>query len=66
MYMNVYQNKGYANREEYLDDVAETYGIERETVECLADLLGPTEDFDGLLSECADCAGTPVMEVTNI
>jgi hypothetical protein len=49
--MDVYETNGFANREEYLDTLAEEHGhIAFE----LADLLGPTEDFDGLVTSLED------------
>jgi hypothetical protein len=51
--MNVYENNGFANREEYLDSLAEEYG---DMVYGLADLLGPNEDFDGLVTTLEDFA----------
>lgn len=42
---NIYQENGFKNRKEYLDTLAEDYG---EAVYMVADLLGPSEDFDGL------------------
>lgn len=47
--MNVYEKNGYDNRTEYLNTMATDYGIERNIVQLLADVLGETEDFDGLI-----------------
>ena len=52
--MSIYEENGYANRREYLDAMAEDYGQDRQTVYLLADLLGPSEDFDGLISGLED------------
>ncbi len=41
-------------RKEYLIGVAEDYGINRADVFAIADLLGESEDYDGLLSMLAD------------
>jgi len=41
----VYQQKGFSTRAAYLADLAVEYG---EQVYIMADLLGPSEDFDGL------------------
>ena len=49
MALTVYEEMGYLNRAEYLEDLAFDYGIELETVIALADILGPSEDFDGLI-----------------
>ena len=51
---NVYEINGYASRREYLYDLADSMDIERATVLALADLLGETEDFDGLVSTLED------------
>lgn len=48
---NAYENAGYANRKEYLEELAEEYG---EKVYFMAELLGPSEDFDGLVSMLED------------
>ena len=52
--MSVYKENGYNDREDYLSCMAEDYGVDIETVEALADLLGQTEDFDGLISALED------------
>ena len=41
-------------RKEYLIGVAEDFGIRRADVFAIADLLGESEDYDGLLSMLAD------------
>lgn len=46
----VYQNKGYKNRRDYLMHIAAEYGIPYDTVRVCANILGPNEDFDGLLT----------------
>lgn len=52
--MSVYTDNGYKNRAEYLSALSEDYGVDIETVHCLADLLGESEDFDGLVSALED------------
>ena len=52
---NVYQLNGFANREEYLDELREEYGAE--LVDALTSVLPPSEDFDGLITELEDNAG---------
>lgn len=42
------------NRDEYLDSMADEYGISRQIVAALADLLGEDEDFDGLIEALKD------------
>jgi len=41
-------------RKEYLTGLAEDYGIARSDVFMIADLLGESEDYDGLLSMLDD------------
>ena len=48
--MNDYTAHGYENRWDYLDSMAVNFGIDRATVYMIADVLGPTEDFDGLVT----------------
>jgi hypothetical protein len=45
-------------RKEYLSGLAEDYGISRNDVFMIADLLGESEDQDGLLSMLADYEGS--------
>lgn len=52
--MNVYQENGYTSRREYLNCLAEDYGLPVGTVFALAEMLGESEDFDGLVSACED------------
>ena len=52
--MSIYTENGYANRREYLDSLAEDFGIDNETVYALASVLGKSEDFDGLVSALED------------
>ena len=54
---NIYQRNGYENREEYLLCLSEDYGIDLETVHMLADMLGESEMFDGLISALEDAEG---------
>lgn len=51
---NIYQDNGFENRREYLESLAEDYNVPLENVLILADLLGPEEDFDGLVSTLQD------------
>jgi len=53
---NVYQKNGFKDRTDYLRDLAEQYGVDSQTVFSLADMLGESEDFDGLVSELEDLA----------
>jgi hypothetical protein len=54
---NVYEMNGYADRQDYLDDLADNMGIDRSIVSALADMLGETEDFDGLVTGLQDFGG---------
>lgn len=51
---DIYTQKGYKDRCDYLDSLAEEYGISKMVVYSLADLLGPSEDFDGLINVLED------------
>lgn len=57
MNSNPYRANGYNDRENYLSCIAEDYGVDLETVKALADVLGPNEDFDGLVSALEDLEG---------
>ena len=50
----IYQQRGYYNRTDYLRCMSEDYGVPFETVKVIADMLGPNEDFDGLVTELED------------
>jgi len=51
---NVYQENGFANRNAYLDSLALEFDVDRERVYFLADILGPSEDFDRLITSLED------------
>lgn len=55
--MDIYQENGFASRTEYLQHLADSYGVPLAIVESLADLLGPNEDFDGLVTSVEDAQG---------
>lgn len=46
----VYREKGYTDRDDYLHSLSEDYGVPDDAVQALAEVLGPDEDFDGLVS----------------
>lgn len=48
---NIYQQHGYADREDYLNTLREEYG---ELVDILITVLPESEDFDGLIAELED------------
>ena len=53
----IYKDNGYADRNDYLASLAEDFGLDLESeVRPLADLLGPNEDFDGLVTALEDYA----------
>jgi len=52
--MDVYIENGYDNRDDYLKCLAEDFGVELEIVEMLANLFGPNEDFDALVTSLED------------
>jgi hypothetical protein len=52
--MNVYIENGYENRQDYLECMADESGISIDEVLMMADLLGESEDFDGLVSMVED------------
>ena len=52
--MTTYQSNGYTNRRDYLLSLCAEY--DRTTVFALAGMLGPTEDFDGLVTALEDAA----------
>ena len=52
--MSRYKTKDYSNRREYLDWLAERYGVDRADVVLLASIVGTGQDFDGLPSALAD------------
>ena len=51
---NIYQEHGYDNRKEYLNSLAEDFGVDEVTVYSLASMLGKIEDFDGLVTSLED------------
>ena len=48
---DVYQQNGFTSREDYLNNLADEYG---DVVFDLADILGESEDFDGLVTSLED------------
>ena len=51
---NIYQEHGYENRKEYLNSLAEDFGVDEGMVYSLASVLGKIEDFDGLVTSLED------------
>jgi len=52
--MSIYTDKGHESRAQYLEWLALDLGVPEEAVLELAELLGPEEDFDGLISTVED------------
>lgn len=52
--MNIYQQHGYENRLDYLTNLSFDYDVNLDSVLALADMLGPREDFDGLVAMLQD------------
>ena len=50
--MNDYKANGFDSRRDYLESLCEEY--DRTTVYALAAMLGPSEDFDGLVTSLED------------
>ena len=48
------ENNGYSSKEEYLQELAEENGLDIDTVYMVADLLGDSELFDGLVTTLQD------------
>lgn len=42
------------NRVDYLNDLADDYGVPNDVVFMLADILGENEDYDGLICSLED------------
>lgn len=53
--MDEYTRLGYKNRIDYLNCLADDYGVPYSVVRTLAYLLGENEDFDGLVTSLEDC-----------
>ena len=51
---NIYQENGYADRDDYLTCLSEDYGVSIENVYSLAKMLGENEDFNGLVCALED------------
>ena len=54
--MKIYQEHGYNSRNEYLESLAEDFRVDIDNVRAIADLYGPSEDFDGLVTALEDFA----------
>ena len=54
--MTIYQENGFETRKEYLLDLADNMSMDASIVFALADMLGSSEDFDGLVTSLEDYA----------
>jgi len=52
--MSIYEDEGYEDREDYLRQLADENEVDYDTVLALAEMLGETEDFDGLVTSIQD------------
>jgi len=51
---NIYVKNGYKNRRDYLKSLALEFDIPYSIVATCADMLGESEDFDGLVTTLED------------
>ena len=49
-----YKTNGFKDRMEYLESLADEYCTDIDTVLFMAEILGPSEDFDGLVTSLQD------------
>ncbi len=54
--LEIYLEYGAENRAEYLQMLSEDYDVDLDIVHAMADVLGPMEDFDGLVTSLEDLA----------
>lgn len=54
----LYVKHGYSSREEYLQSLSDEYDVGIDVVLALADVLGPKEDFDGLVNAVEDASNS--------
>jgi len=48
--MNVYEERGFTSRHDYLKSLAEDFGLPFSTVSDMAETIGEREDFDALIT----------------
>lgn len=53
---DIYTKRGYRNRTDYLRSLADDYGVDLWIITEFASMLGPNEDFDGLVAMVQDAA----------
>lgn len=54
--MDIYKEQGFVDRNDYLEHLADDNGYPIDAVRVLALILGPSEDFDGLITTLEDAA----------
>lgn len=54
--MNIYKENGFTDRNDYLDFLADEYDVSAYKVHALANILGESEDFDGLVTMVQDAS----------
>lgn len=54
--MTIYEKNGYKDRHHYITSIAEERGVDEEVALTMASMLGPDEDFDGLVNTLDDIA----------
>lgn len=52
--VNKYVEHGYDSRADYLSSLAEEYDVSERVVRAIAQVYGPSEDFDGLVATLED------------
>jgi len=52
--MSIYEEHGCETRNDYIDELAEEYGVDSDIASVMADILGEDEDFDGLVCALED------------
>jgi len=52
--MSIYTDEGYESRRDYLTSLADDFGVDVDTVFAIAEMLGSSEDFDGLITSLED------------
>lgn len=56
--VDIYRERGCETRADWLGLVADETGLTFRAVVAIADVLGPAEDFDGLVTSAEDAART--------
>lgn len=51
---NPYTENGYENRKHYFESLSEEYNVSLEVIMEIADFMGQSEDFDGLVNMIKD------------